>query len=89
MSPMTRFPRRPRSARQRGIVLVFAMIALVIMLIGAVAMTRSMNSSQSMLGNIGFKRDLANQGELAVQLAMSAVRAGGLLAAPSAPPSQP
>ncbi len=74
----------PFKRQQRGVVLVFAMIALVIMLIGAVAITRSMNSSQFNIGNIGFKRDLANQSERAVQMAMNAVRTGGLLVDPTA-----
>lgn len=75
---------RPNSMQQqRGVVLVFALIALVIMLIGAVAITRSINSSQFNIGNIGFKRDLANQSERAVQLAMNAVNAGGALADPT------
>ena len=69
-----------RRRRQRGIVLVFALITLVILLIGAVAISRSLSSSQFTLGNIGFKRDLTNQGERALQLAMDAVRGGGALA---------
>lgn len=80
---MNAAPPTPFRHQQRGVVLVFAMIALVIMLIGAVAITRSMNSSQFNIGNIGFKRDLANQSERAVQMAMNAVRTGGLLADPS------
>lgn len=69
--------------RERGVVLVFAMIALVIMLIGAVAIIRSMNSAQFNIGNIGFKRDLSNQSERAVQAAMDAVRGSGVLADPT------
>lgn len=69
--------------QQRGVVLVFAMIALVIMLIGAVAITRSISASQFNVGNIGFKRDLTNQSERAVQAAMDSVRASGLLADPA------
>lgn len=76
----------PRMCRpqQRGIVLVFALITLVILLIGAVAISRSLSSSQFALGNIGFKRDMTNQGERALQLAMNAVRAGGALATEAA-----
>lgn len=59
------------------------MIALVIMLIGAVAIIRSMNSAQFNIGNIGFKRDLSNQSERAVQAAMDAVRGSGVLADPT------
>jgi|EndMetStandDraft_2_1072991.scaffolds.fasta_scaffold55990_2 Tfp pilus assembly protein PilX len=71
---------RPPRTAQRGVVLIFALITLVIMLIGAVAISRSMNSSQLGIGNIGFKRDLTNQSERAVQVALEAVRAGGALA---------
>lgn len=72
-----------RRGSQRGIVLVFALITLVILLIGAVAMSRSLSSSQFALGNIGFKRDMTNQGELAMRLAMAQVQAGGALADPA------
>jgi len=61
-------------------VLIFALITLVILLIGAVAISRSINSSQFAIGNIGFKRDLTNQGERALQIALDAVRTGGALA---------
>lgn len=71
-------PSLPHRA-QRGIVLVFALITLVIMLIGAVAISRSMNSSQFGIGNIGFKRDMTNQAERAVQAALNAVNTGGVL----------
>ena len=67
--------------QQRGIVLVFALITLVILLIGAVAISRSINASQFTVGNIGFKRDLTNQGERALQIALDAVRGTGALAA--------
>lgn len=63
---------------QHGIALIFALITLVILLIGAVAISRSINSSQFTIGNIGFKRDLTNQGERALQIAMDAVRTGPL-----------
>jgi type IV pilus assembly protein PilX len=62
----------PRS--QRGVVLLFGLIALALMMIGAAAMLRSMNTSLFNAGNLGFKRDMANQ----VERAMSEV-AGDLL----------
>lgn len=71
-------------APQRGIVLIFALITLVILLIGAVAISRSITASQFVLGNIGFKRDLTNQGERALQIAMAAVRDTGVLATETA-----
>ena len=67
-----------RSQTQRGMVLIFALITLVIMMIGAVAIARSISGSQFITGNLGFKRDLSNQGERALQEAMKAVRAGPL-----------
>ncbi len=71
---------RAAKSEQRGIVLIFALITLVILLIGAVAISRSINASQFAIGNIGFKRDLTNQGERALQIALDAVRTGGALA---------
>ena len=64
----------PRLARrrQRGVVLLFALIALLVLLIGAAAMVRSFNSSLFQAGNIGFKRDLQNQSELVTSLALQA-----------------
>ena len=64
--------------RQRGVVLVFAMIALVILLIGAAAMMRSMNISLTNAGNFGFKRDLTNQSERALEKVFDEVLTGAL-----------
>jgi hypothetical protein len=64
--------------RQRGVVLLFCLIILVILLAGGVAVMRSMNSSLFSAGNLAFKRDLVNQGELAVSKAMQAFKTGGL-----------
>jgi Tfp pilus assembly protein PilX len=65
---------------ERGIVLIFALVTLVIMMIGAVAISRSLSSNQFAIGNIGFKRDMTNQTERAVQAAMAAFGASGALA---------
>jgi Tfp pilus assembly protein PilX len=82
MKTLARHPRSRPASGQRGIVLIFALIVLVIMMIGAVAITRSISGSQLTVGNLGFKRDLANQGEQALQKAMDAVRDSGALASP-------
>lgn len=66
-------------ARQRGVVLLFSLIALVIMLIAAVALVRSFNSSLFTAGNIAFKRDLQNQSERATDVVLTAFRALGTL----------
>lgn len=66
------------SRTQRGVVIIFGLIALVIMLIGAVAMVRSMNSSLANAGNLGFKRDLTNQGERAMVEVLALMDGGAL-----------
>ena len=72
--PVThRLPMR-HAARQRGVVLLFSLIALVVMLIAAVAMIRSFHTSLFMAGNIGFKRDMRNQSELAASTALAYFR---------------
>lgn len=78
MTAMTRLlPTRPRHA-QRGVALVFAMIALVVLLIGAAAIMQSMNTSLFTAGNLGFKRDLTNQGERALNTVIDLVGTGAL-----------
>ena len=69
---------RGRGAAERGVTLVIALIALVILTIGAVAMVRSANTSLFMAGNLAFKRDLANQSERAIITALTDLRTGGL-----------
>lgn len=81
MKPTIRYratrPGKPRRAL-RGAVLLFAMIALVILLIGAVALMRSMNTSMFTAGNFAFKRDLTNQGERAMATVLGLVQGGAL-----------
>ena len=67
-----------RRARQRGAVLLFGMIALVVLLVGTAALVRSMNTSVFTAGNYGFKRDLTNQGERAVAAVLDVVQTGAL-----------
>jgi len=67
-----------RRSAQRGAVLLFAMIALVVLLIGTLALMRSMNTSLFTAGNYGFKRDLTNQGERAMATVLDMVQTGAL-----------
>lgn len=73
-----------RHSRERGVVLLFCLIVLVILLAGGVAVMRSMNTTLFSAGNLAFKRDLMNQGELAVSKVMLAFKSGGALATSSA-----
>jgi hypothetical protein len=66
------------ATRQRGVVMLFGLIALAIMLIGAVAMMRSMNTSMFNAGNLGFKRDLTNQAERATSSVLAVLQSGVL-----------
>lgn len=67
-------------SRQRGVVLIFTLIVLLILTIGAVALMRSMHSSLFSAGNLAFRRDLVNQGEQAVSNVLTEFKAGGALA---------
>lgn len=79
---MKNSPRIPLPRRSpRGVALLFGLITLAIMLIGAAAMARSMNTSLFNAGNLGFKRDLTNQAERAVTTTVALLEAGGALAA--------
>lgn len=59
------------SRRQRGVVLIFSLIVLLILAIGAVALLRSADSSLTSAGNLAFHRDLVNQAEQAVSTVMT------------------
>ena len=51
-------------ARQRGVVMLITLIALVLLLLAGAAMMRSADTSTVLAGNIGFRRDLGNKAEL-------------------------
>jgi type IV pilus assembly protein PilX len=70
------FHRPLHRARQRGVVMLFGLIVLAIMLIGAAAMVRSVNTSMFNAGNLGFKRDMANQMERAISVVTTDLRSG-------------
>ena len=65
------------AARQQGVVLIFALIVLLILAIGAVAVLRSVDSSLLSAGNLGFHRDLVNQAEQAVSNVMTEFKTNG------------
>lgn len=69
--------------RQRGVVLLFSLITLVVLLIAAVALVRSFSDSMFTAGNIAFKRDLQNQSDR-VMPAIITLFTTGDLATPSA-----
>jgi Tfp pilus assembly protein PilX len=70
--------RAPGRQPPRGATLVVALVALVILLIGATAIVRSMNTSMFNTGNQAFKRDLTNQAERAAADVMVMLQTGAL-----------
>jgi type IV pilus assembly protein PilX len=70
--------KRLSSRSQHGVVLLFGLIVLAIMLVGAAAMVRSMNTSMFNAGNLGFKRDMANQVERVVAAVSNEMLGGSL-----------
>ena len=67
-----------KTSRERGVVLLFCLIVLVVLLSGGVAVVRSMNSSLFSAGNLAFKRDLVNRGELAASTVLTQFKSGAL-----------
>ena len=70
---MAEAPSRPRIRRhaQQGISLLFALMALVIMGLGAVALTRSVDTSPLVMGNLSFHQDTVIGSASAAEQAMS------------------
>jgi type IV pilus assembly protein PilX len=79
MRPTAISPRR----RQQGIVMVVTLIALAVLLLGGVALLRSSDTSGALAGQLGFRRDLKNQGERAMALAIKVLKEGTLSSAGS------
>lgn len=66
-----------RVNEQRGVALFFALIVLVILLIGGVIVVHSINSSLFGAGNLAFRRDLVTQSDAVVAQALRAVATAG------------
>jgi type IV pilus assembly protein PilX len=69
--------------RQQGVIMVVTLIALVVLLLGGVALMRSSDTSSALAGQLGFRRDLKNQGERAMTMAVNALKSGDLSSASS------
>lgn len=68
---------RARSKKQRGLALFFALIALVVMSLAAVALIRSVDTSNMIAGNLAFKQAATNSGDSGVEAAIVWLRAQG------------
>lgn len=69
---------RTMPQNQRGVALFIALIALVVLMISAIALTRSTDTAQLIAGNLAIKRDMTHESELAIQAAIGAFAAGAL-----------
>ena len=89
MSPCVHPRHRPRPGGQRGVVLLFALISVLIVMLAAVALIKSFNATLFSAGNIAFKRSMQSESELAIQQVMAAFRTGALASATSRETSMP
>ena len=62
---------RVRMMRQRGVVLFFALIALLAIMLAAVALIRSVDTSTMIAGNLAFKQAATTSGDAGTEAAMS------------------
>lgn len=67
-------PTRAR-APQRGISLLFALMALVVISLAAVALVRSVDTSSLVIGNLGFKQDATSAASQAAEQAVAYLNA--------------
>lgn len=68
--PRSRFARE-HAGKQRGVVLFFALVALVAMSLAAVALIRSVDTSTMIAGNLAFKQAATSAGDTGVDSAIS------------------
>ena len=73
----SRFSSRVGRRAQRGVIMIFTMIALVLMLIAVAAMVRTTGTSTSVIGNLAFRRDLTNRAEIAIAQAKTSLNTTG------------
>jgi hypothetical protein len=64
-----------RQQAQRGVSMLFAMISLVVLTLGAVALLRSVNTGLMVLGNLGFKQDALQAGSIGTEAAITWLQA--------------
>jgi len=72
MTILRRSPARElRNRAQRGLVLFFALIALLVLSLAAVALVRSVDTSTIIAGNLAFKKAATSSGDIGVEAAMT------------------
>jgi Tfp pilus assembly protein PilX len=77
--PRTHSRRSVGARAERGVILIYTLIVLLILVIGAVALMKSTQVSLFSAGNLSFRSDLINQGEQADAKVMTQFESGGAL----------
>lgn len=62
---------RLQHSRQRGVVLMIALIMLVAMTLGGLALVRSVNMTNIIAGNLAFQQGATNSGDTGIELAIN------------------
>ena len=86
MNPRAEAPiamRGRKLARQKGVVLFFALIALVAMTLAALAMVRSVDTANLVAGNIALKQGATQEADRVMNTAFACLDSGGALLAVS------
>lgn len=65
-------------ASQRGVILLFTLVALAVLLVGGVALIRAMDGALLQSGNLAFRRDLVNEAERGMAKAITLLSSGDL-----------
>lgn len=70
VTPKLKLCVRQQAVKQRGVVLFFALIALVVMSLAAVALIRSVDTSTMIAGNLAFKQAATTSGDAGIETAI-------------------
>jgi type IV pilus assembly protein PilX len=73
MQPMTLLNGRASARRQRGVVMFIALIVMVALSLAAVALVRSVDTTNAVIGNLSFRMASVLPGNLAVESAAAAL----------------
>jgi type IV pilus assembly protein PilX len=74
-TPSKRRARRPAPARQRGIVLFFALIVMVAMVLAGIALIRSASTGNRVAGNLAFQQSATQSADVGVEAAIAWLQA--------------
>jgi type IV pilus assembly protein PilX len=64
-------PRRARALRERGVVLMVALIVLVAMTLAGIALMRSVDTTTMIAGNLAFQQSATNSGDVGTETAVA------------------